>query len=141
MRRCGSWFQSPLIKCNDACHGIWAILFCGCMSWIFSDGFPRQLNSLFCFGCVYNYLLCLVSFSLTDRVYISFHSIFCQILMHTNCTFELLSVRPVKRRREQDVGVATSPSSSNTPLLKLKGQMMLLTLTDIDYIAFLCSPA
>lgn len=58
-----------------------------------------------------------------------------QIVLRTNCTFELLSMRQVRSSQEEEVGVAPN----QTPCLKLKGQMMLLN--DTQYIAFLCSPA
>lgn len=56
-----------------------------------------------------------------------------QILLRTNCTFELHSVRRVQKQMSLDA------STSQAPYLKLKGQMMLLP--DVGLMAFLCSPA
>ena len=76
--------------------------------------------------------------------------IYLQILLRTGCTFELLSMKRVRHRSHMEDGaddtridgaddLDVSGANSQPPLLKLKGQMMLLN--DCQYIAFLCSPA
>ena len=54
---------------------------------------------------------------------------------HCNCVFELVSKSPVTRDYFPD-SIDLEPS--NPPLLKLKGEMLLLK--EKQSIAFLCSP-
>ena len=67
-------------------------------------------------------------------MYIHVHVVL-QILLNTNCTFELHSTQPVQRLQDHHMlGMFSGPA----PCLKLKGQMLLLP--DHNYIAFLASP-
>ena len=60
-----------------------------------------------------------------------------QIQLRTNCTFELQSVRRVQPTSHDQEDEEVTPEQA--PHLKLKGEMMVLD--DVNYIAFLCSPA
>lgn len=60
------------------------------------------------------------------------------ILLRTNCTFELQSVRRVQYRSQEDEEEEMG-DPEQTPRLKLKGEMMILD--DKDHVAFLCSPS
>ena len=67
-----------------------------------------------------------------------------QIILRSGCTFELQSMKRVRNRSHiEDAVEVDDPDMDMTntqpPLLKLKGQMLLLN--DTQYIAFLCSPA
>jgi guanylate cyclase len=63
------------------------------------------------------------------------------IVMHTNCSFELISVDKVTRPSKLGMGGTNSPSmryNEPSPTLKLKGQMFMMN--SGEHIFFLCSP-
>ena len=88
---------------------------------------------------VYDLLIC--SFKAITKcvsIFLNIFSPFLQILMHTNCSFELISIDLVMRPHIKGTESPTMQYTDAPPNLRLKGQMMLTP--SRDFIMFLCSP-